>query len=147
MDDKLELLLSGRQYKKLQEAYLSSVLEEYKLTMVDVRVLLFLYEHEQFDTARDIVEMHFLAKSYVSKAVENLIERGFLQKKHQEKDRRYAHLLVQEKALPVIEAVTREKGKMIKRLFTGITNEQQVVMREVAATINHNVIKMIEEGK
>lgn len=147
VDDKLELLLSGRQYKKLQEVYLNTVLEEYGLTMVDIRVLLFLYEHEQFDTARDIVEMHFLAKSYVSKAVEKLIQRGFLVKKHGGKDRRYIHLLVQDEALPVIQAVTTEKGKMWRRLFSGITSEQQIVLRQVAATINHNVIKMIEEGK
>lgn len=147
MDDKLELLLSGRHYKKLQELYLSKVLEEYHLNMVDVRVLLFLHEHEQFDTAKDIVEMHFLAKSYVSKSIENLIERGMLIKKHQGKDRRYVHLLLQEQAKPVIEAVSREKQKMVDNLFSGITAEQQMVMREIAATINHNIIEMLHEGK
>lgn len=146
VDEKLELLLSGRHYKKLQEVYLSSVMEKYQLTMVDIRVLLFLYEHEQFDTAKDIVEMHFLAKSYVSKSVEKLIERGFLLKKHQENDKRYIHLVLQEKACPVIEAVSREKKKMLGRLFSGITGEQQTVLREVASTINHNIIEMINEG-
>lgn len=81
VDEKLELLLNGRHYKKLQEVYLATVMETYQLTMVDIRVLLFLHEHEQYDTAKDIVEMHYLAKSYVSKAVERLIERGYLVKR------------------------------------------------------------------
>ena len=146
VDDKLELLLSGRHYKKLQEVYLGTVMEKYQLTMVDIRVLLFLHEHEQFDTAKDIVEMHFLAKSYVSKSIERLIERGFLISKHQEEDKRYVHLLLQEAAYPVIEAVSREKKKMLQCIFSGITDEQQAVMREVATTINHNIIDMIHGG-
>ena len=146
MDDKMELLLSGRHYKKLQEVYLGAVLDRYGLTMVDIRVLLFLHEHEQYDTAKDIVEMHFMAKSYVSKSVEKLLERGFLVKKHRGKDKRYVHLLLQEKALPVIEAVSQEKKKMLKNIFAGITGDQQTVLREVATTINHNIIEMIHEG-
>jgi len=142
----MELLLSGRHYKKLQEVYLGTVLDRYDLTMVDIRVLLFLYEHEQHNTAKDIVEMHFVAKSYVSKSVEKLLERGFLVKKHREKDKRYVHLLLQEKALPVIEAVSQERKKMLKNLFAGITGDQQAVMREVATIINHNIIEMIHEG-
>ena len=54
VDDKMELLLSGRHYKKLQEVYLGTVLDRYDLTMVDIRVLLFLHEHEQYDTAEAI---------------------------------------------------------------------------------------------
>lgn len=147
VDDKMELLLSGRHYKKLQEVYLSTVLEEYRLTMVDIRVLLFLHEHEQYDTAKDIVEMHFMAKSYVSKSVEKLLERGLLVKKHRGKDKRYVHLLLQEKALPIIEAVSQERKKMLKNIFAGITGEQQEVLREVATTMNHNIIEMIHEGE
>lgn len=146
VDDIMELLLSGRHYKKLQEVYLGTVLDRYDLTMVDIRVLLFLHEHEQYDTAKDIVEMHFMAKSYVSKSVEKLLERGFLVKKHRGKDKRYVHLLLQEKALPVIEAVSQEKKKMLKNIFAGITGDQQTVLREVATTINHNIIEMIHEG-
>lgn len=115
----MELLLNGHQYKRFQEAYFSAVFEEYDLNLGDIRVLLFLYEHESYDTARDIVEKHYLAKSYVSKSVEKLIEHGFLERKHLQGDRRYVHLLVREEAFPVIEAVRRQKQRMLERLFQG----------------------------
>lgn len=146
MDEKLELLLNGRHYKKLQEVYLGTVMETYQLNMVDIRVLLFLHEHEQYDTAKDIVEMHYLAKSYVSKAVERLIERGYLVKRLEDNDKRYVHLILQDEAYPIIEAACRDKKKMLKKLFAGITEEQQNLMREVATTIHHNIIEMIQEG-
>ncbi|MDD7403513.1 MAG: MarR family transcriptional regulator [Butyribacter sp.] len=139
MDDKLELLLSGQQYKKLQEFWYGRVLEEYQLNIVDVRVLLFLDEHKKFDTAKDIVEMHYLTKSYVSKSIDKLIAKGFLERKHLSDDRRYVHLLVREEALPVIKAVRDRKETMVRQIFQGITSDQKEVLMQVATKINENI--------
>ena len=138
----MELLLNGHQYRRFQEAYFSAVLEKYALNLADIRVLLFLYEHKSYDTARDIVEKHYLAKSYVSKSVEKLIEHGFLERKHLQEDRRYVHLLVKEEALPVIEAVRQQRQKMLERLFQGISSEHIEVLQEIAGKISSNITDM-----
>ena len=135
----MELLLNGHQYRGVQEAYFSAVFEEYELNLADIRVLLFLYEHKSCDTARDIVENHYLAKSYVSKSVEKLIEHGFLERKHLQEDRRYVHLLVREEAIPVIEEVRQQKQKMLERLFQGISPEHIAVLQEIAGKISSNI--------
>lgn len=145
MDDKLELLLSGQQYKKLQESCYGVLLEKYKLSIVDIRVLLFLYEHENFDTAKDIVEMRHLTKSYVSKSVDKLIAKGFLERKLLKDDRRYVHLRVKEEALPVITAVRNQKDTMIKVLFQGITPEQIEVLKQIAKQMSDNIAKMLRQ--
>lgn len=137
-DDKLELLLSGRRYKKLQEVFFGALMEEYGLAMADIRILLFLYEHDQMDTARDIAANHVLAKSYVSKSVEKLIEKGYLESRHREGDKRCVHLAVQEQAYPVIEAASERKKKMLQKIFDGVTEEQKSALREIAAAINQN---------
>lgn len=142
MDDKVDLLLSGQQYKKFQESYYSPILEKYSLNLADVRVLLFLVEHESYDTARDIVKIHCLAKSYVSKSIDKLIEKGFLEGVHLKNDRRYVHLLVKQEALPVIQAMREQRSKMIKKLFDGISEEETMVLRKVAARISANITEM-----
>lgn len=142
MDDKVDLLLSGQQYKKFQESYYSPILEKYSLNLADVRVLLFLVEHESYDTARDIVKIHCLAKSYVSKSIDKLIEKGFLEGVHLKNDRRYVHLLVKQEALPVIQAMREQRSKMIKKLFDGISEEEAMVLRKVAARISANITEM-----
>lgn len=142
MDEKVELLLNGQQYKKFQESYLSGVLEKYELNLADIRVLLFLHEHKSFDTARDIVEKHYLAKSYVSKSVEKLIDRGFLERRYLQEDRRYVHLVVKKEALPVIEAAQEQKQKMLKQLFEGISPEYIGILQEVARKISSNIMIM-----
>lgn len=143
MDDKLELVLSGQQYKKLQEVYYGSLMDEYKLNIVDIRVLLFLYEHESYDTAKDIVEMHHLTKSYVSKSVDRLIEKGFLDRKHLNDDRRYIHLVVKEAAVPLINAVRSQREMMVKNLFEGISAEQLEILRQIVRTMCNNVEGML----
>lgn len=140
MDEKVELLLNGQQYKKFQEAYLSEVFGKYALNLADIKVLLFLYEHKSNDTARDIVETHYLAKSHVSKSVEKLIERGFLERKHLQDDRRYVHLLVREEAFPVIKMVQEQKKKMLEQLFEGISPEYLGILREIAGKISSNIM-------
>lgn len=146
MDDKLDLLLSGQRYKKLKESFYSPVLKTYELTMLDIRVLLFFYEHDGYDTARDLVKMHYLTKSYVSKSVEKLIERGYLLAKYGEDDRRFAHLTVCEKALPIIKEVTEERGEMLQQLFMGLTEKQRETLWEVAVLVNENAEKMLKQG-
>lgn len=142
MNEKVELLLTGKQYKKFQEAYYSAILEEYSLSLIDVRVLLFLSEPGGYDTARDIVKVHGIAKSYVSKSIDKLIEKGFLERKHMRKDRRYVHLAVREEAFPVIDAMREQRKKMFQQLFRGVSEEQLELLGEIARKINANITEM-----
>lgn len=144
MDDKLELLFSGQQYKKLQEFCYEDLLERYDLSIVDIRVLLFLCEHESLDTAKDIVKMRYMAKSYVSKSVDKLIEKGFLERKHMQEDRRYIHLQVKEEALPVVDAALERKEDMIRQIFQGITAEQIEVLKQIAIRVSENIAGMMK---
>jgi MarR family transcriptional regulator for hemolysin len=142
MDDTMELLLNGQQYKKVQETYYSVILEKYALSLIDVRVLLFLSEHGSHNTAKDIVRGHCIAKSYVSKSIDKLIEKGFLERKHLQDDRRYVHLLIKEEALPVIEATQQQRKKMVQKLFDGISEEQLETLSELAQKISHNIAEL-----
>lgn len=144
MNEKVELLLTGQQYKKFQEAYYSAILEKYSLSLVDVWVLLILSEPEGYDTAKDIVKIHGIAKSYVSKSINKLVEKGFLEGKHTKDDRRYVHLVVKEEALPVIDAMREQRRKMVKRLFRGVSEEQVELLAEIARKINTNITEMEE---
>ena len=147
MDDSLDLLLSGQRYKKIRESFYSSVLKMYDLTMLDIRILMFFYEHKGFDTARDLVKTHYLTKSYVSKSIEKLIDRNFLLTKSHEKDKRCAHLAVCDKALPVINEVAKQRKRMLEELFCGISEEQKKALWEVAVLVNENAEKILHQDK
>ena len=147
MDDHLELLLIGQQYKKFQELLYRPMVHKYGISILDIRILMFLYEHEECDTAKDIVETHCLTKSYVSKAIETLIDKEFLARKHDYNDRRYIHLELQKKADSVIEDVKELRNEMFRLVFNGVSKEEIDVVRNVAEKINSNMTKMLTHGK
>ena len=58
IDDGLESLLTGQQFRRFQERVYAPVTETYGLSLLDIRVLLYLSEHRKYNTAKDIVQRH-----------------------------------------------------------------------------------------
>ena len=66
--------------KTLYSEFVSPVCAKYGLTRIELDILLFLANNTRYDTATDIVEVRFLAKSQVSAAIKNLEARGCLRR-------------------------------------------------------------------
>lgn len=139
MDEGIELLLNGQQYKRFQEKFLGPIAEEYELSILELRLLRFLDAHQYLDTAKDIVKVRHWTKSHVSKAIEDLIERGYLQRQIDEKDRRKAHLTVMEQAAPLLMRIQTEYQIMHQVVLQGISEEELQVVAKVAEKISSNI--------
>ena len=66
IDDGLESLLTGQQFRRFQERVYAPVTETYGLSLLDIRVLLYLSEHRKYNTAKDIIigrRVMFLSRS------------------------------------------------------------------------------------
>lgn len=132
-------LKAGRQLEKLYTRSITQVSDAYDLTKVEVDVLLFLYNNPEYDTARDIVELRGIAKSYVSKAVDLLINKGFLQTETDAKDRRVSHLTIQALALPIVKEARLAQDKLIQTLYQGISEEEQERLETIFTKMAQNV--------
>ena len=73
--------------KTLYSEFVSPVCAKYGLTRIELDILLFLANNTRYDTATDIVEVRFLAKSQVSAAIKNLEARGCLRREYQLENR------------------------------------------------------------
>lgn len=146
MEEKIEMLLCGQHYKKFQEAAYSSITDHYQISLLELRVLLFLTEHETHNTAKDIVEVHRFTKSNVSKSIETLIEKGYLARSQDSYDRRYIHLAILSEAYPIIAAAKKRKKEVFQILFQGITEQEVRVIAEVAIKITTNISNALEKG-
>ena len=76
--------------KTLYSEFVSPVCAKYGLTRIELDILLFLANNTRYDTATDIVEVRFLAKSQVSAAIKNLEARGCLRREYQLENRKTA---------------------------------------------------------
>lgn len=90
------LLRASQQFKRYYERQFLPLMERERLTMREIRVLLFLSNNPDYDTARDVAELRGMPKSQVSGAVDLLVERGLLWRLPDQRDRRVVHLTLTE---------------------------------------------------
>jgi len=144
MNNTLEILFNGQQFKKLHDKKYHQILKKYDLTKLEIEILLFFENNKRYDTAKDIVDFKFLAKSHVSKAVTSLINNGYLCAKSDDHDRRCVHLKVSDDAKKVIKEATEIRNELIGIIFRDISVEEKRIMINVAKKIASNISDAIE---
>lgn len=145
LDNPIESVLRGGQFKKLVENQLSGVKEKYGLKRIEMEILYFLTQSGMHNTAKDICRYLNMNKGHISQAVENLSEMGYLCASTDKADRRYVHYMVTERAKAVCEETTQAWNKMSRRIIADIPEEKLYVFREVAVKIVENMNEMLNE--
>ena len=140
MDTEFETLLYGQQFKKLYEKMSNLITEKYGLHKVEIEILLFLKKGKG-DTARDIAENKFFSKAHISHAIDHLMECGYLVGKLDGQDRRCVPLVLREEAEPVCEELLKMRENLMNTVCQGITEEERLMMRQVAKKIACNISK------
>ena len=123
--------------KTLYSEFVSPVCAKYGLTRIELDILLFLANNTRYDTATDIVEVRFLAKSQVSAAIKNLEARGCLRREYQLENRKTAQ--------PMIAAGRSAQEQFGAALLDGFTPEELEHMQRSMERIRKNVEKYLED--
>lgn len=148
MDTMEGVLTHMRDARALYRQQFKELLNRYRVTQLQMDILLFLHNNPGRDTAQSICELRGLAKSNVSAGVEDLAARGFLKKSWDARDRRMAHLSVQPKAAGLVEEGVAAQRRFKEVLFRGFTGEEletlEALLQKAAANIRG---KLREEGK
>ena len=131
--------------KTLYSEFVSPVCAKYGLTRIELDILLFLANNTRYDTATDIVEVRFLAKSQVSAAIKNLEARGCLRREYQLQNRKTAHLRLCDPAQPIIAAGRSAQEQFGAALLDGFTPEELEHMQRSMERIRKNVEKYLED--
>jgi len=144
-DVNLNVLFTGQQFRKLYERMTNEVSARCGLARMELDILMFLAENPDLDTAKDIVEFKYLAKSGISKAIDILVKKGYLDVIQDPDDRRVFHLQLKEAADAVIDAMTDVQGRLADIIFRGITPDEIKVLRNLSAKISFNINRELSE--
>lgn len=124
MSRSMELWTGLRSLIRLYDKMLKKVCTEHELSLVEADVISFLRNNPGKDTAVDIVELRGLSKGAVSKAVESLIRKSFLERIPDTEDRRRIHLKLKPEAEPVTEMIDEVKEEFLNTVLGGFTSEE-----------------------
>lgn len=116
------------------------------LSQNEIEVLLLLHVG-RWDTARDISRASGLPRSLVSKSVDQLLKRGYIETRQDPQDRRVARLRLLPPAQAAVERLNQAKGVFFSRLCQGITPEEAAAFRSLVDKMMQNLDGLLPEGE
>ena len=139
MEQEIEVLMQGYQFRKLYERKFESFMQQYKLRKIDVEILTYLYYCNGRNTASDIQKLGLFTKGHISQALERLCREELVYTEQDTRDRRVIHIFIGEKARPIIEEARLLKQEVFEQVFKGITEEEQNTLITVAKKVCKNM--------
>ncbi len=140
----VEMLDRMRCIVKLYDRLSARVCEKWKINRTEMDVLAFLNNHPEFDAARDIVEIRMLPKANVSLAVESLIQKGYLDRRIDERDRRRVHLSITREAAGIVQAIEDMQNYERDVRMRGFSEEEQKLYGRMMQRICENAREELE---
>ena len=140
-----DFILSGMQLKKLIEKKVQPVIDEYDLRPVELDILVLLHREKNIDTAKAIVQRKHLSKAHISKSIDNLSEKGFIQVCEDEDDHRILHIQLTGKSQEVVKRMIAIYEECKEIMQNGISQEELEVVKNVVLKMNENINRELGE--
>ena len=143
MENQIEILLHGGQYKQLVENRICKIREKYGLRKVDIEVLHYLSKCGDKNTSKDIHAVTKLTKGHISQSVDHMQKMNLLVFIPDEKDRRSVHFVLTEDADKLVQEIRGIWGELHKIIFEGVTEEEKQTLARVAFKMEKNMEKAL----
>lgn len=127
------------QAQKVYSRQLEPVCKKCSVSRSEMDVLLFLYNNPGFDRAADIVTHRGMAKSHVSMSVTSLSERGLLQRRFSQTDRRTAHLSLTEQGISIAAQGREAQKAFFRLLYRDIPEEEFQLWEKITQKVCENI--------
>ena len=119
--------------------------EKLSITHTEIEIIMFLFNNPDYDTAKDISELRKFPKSCVSKAVDDLIKKDYLESFIDISDRRIPHLKLKEPSKPVIKLSQKIRTHFLEIICQGIDDREKEELLKILNTISINVKEALKE--
>lgn len=120
------------------ETLTRSLCDQYDLTQLEYDILMFLYNNPQYNTAADIVKVRKSTKSHVSTSLKFLEDKGLVEKKQSEDNKKHIEIVLLDSAQQIVQAGLNVQKEFVKNMFRGFTEEEMVMCKSVFNRICNN---------
>ena len=146
MEEQLNMMRRGRQFKQLMNKKMDGVIREYEVKRVEIEILRFLAMSGERNTAADIHRFLDLNKGQISKTLEHLCAMHYLESMPDTKDRRYMHYSLTDEARELVRRINAVWDEMHQQIMSGIDPEDRVIFNKVLNQAMANMERMIDEA-
>lgn len=139
MNEVLEIILKGVEFKKLQDQVYESIREKYKLKRIEVEVLYALSRDKDCNTPTEISKRFKLNRGHVSQAIDVLSRRELITSCPDKEDRRSTHYFPAETAWSIISEIDETHREIMLSVFQNISEEEMDQMTAISNKILANI--------
>lgn len=143
MDEQIELILRGSQFKKLLDERAVALRKKYDMKKAEVEIVYFLSRSGEHNTSKDIHNHLMMNKGHISQVVESLCQRNYLVAIPDKEDRRYIHYELTEEAKCVVDEIVNIRATITDAILQGVTKEELKTFRSVTRKISCNIEKLL----
>ena len=111
--------------RKLYENILDEVCADYGISQPELLILIFLDDHPELDTAKDMLMYLPFTKSYISMSLRHLEEKGYVRGEYRDGNRRTIHISACESASSIIREGKAARESFIDSIMFGFDPEEK----------------------
>lgn len=142
MNSLSEGLTTSWLFQRLYSQKIGEAALKHNISKTEADILLFLFNNPRYDTAKDIVNIRGIAKSYVSRSIEALTEKNFIILRQDRDDRRVVHLELTGEALKILKDLSRVQ----KEIFILVTKDIPEKRKKEVALAFRQISRNIKEA-
>lgn len=130
--------------KTLYSFCMDPVCKKYNVNRTELDILLFLANNPQYDTAADIVNVRFLARSHVSISIRELERLGYLEGRYNPGNHKTIHLSILEPAAALVADGQRAQQDFYSILFQDADPADAEAASRFLHCVSHNIRSYLE---
>ena len=146
MEEQLNMMRRGRQFKQLMNKKMHSVISDYDVKRVDIEILRFLSMSDEKNTAADIHRYLDLNKGQISKTLEHLCAMHYLESMPDTKDRRYMHYTLSTEGKEIVRRINAVWDEMHQQIMQGVDTSDRAIFNKVLNHAMANMERLIDEA-
>ncbi len=122
-----------------RKIYFDRMIEETELNLMEIEILVFLSQYPENNTFTEIMNCKGYAKSYISKAITNLVEKEYIIKESIANNKKVHKLFLLDKSQDIVDSYHQCVAKFRSDAFQDISDEDLQIFERVMNKILENL--------
>ena len=135
------VMISERMFR-IYRSHCAKYCKKMHLNQTALELIVFLGNNPEYNTAKEICEYRGLKKSMVSITIDQLVEKGYMIRETDQRDRRIQHLFLTDKSAPTVKMGKEAQSEIFGSLTTEISREELTSAEDVLYKIERRIAEI-----
>lgn len=119
--------------------------KELKLTNLEINIILFLENHKEYNTARDLCRLRMIPKSNASNGIRLLERKGMLRIEYDLANKKIHRLFLTEKAHEATELLKKRQEEYLRRILGVLSSEEKAALDTIFEKMDRAAVNAMAE--